>query len=133
VLRIIKHLFFSKSYILINFFFAVIILMIFVYSAIFSAQKNNHPIPSFCPHEPCASTGLSRSFSEIIRLNFDSAKKFNINGIRIFLFFLIQLFLRVMFSLLYYKSSKNKVILIDSIVSLSLFFITFKNFIILLF
>jgi hypothetical protein len=127
--------FFSESYIAVNIIFAGIIVLIIIYSGIFSAQKNNHPIPSGCIVQPCASTGLSRSFSEIVRFRFESAKKFNANGIPIFLFFFIQFWLRLSFSWLYSKflRCQKTIILTDAIFSVILFVITFRNFIFLLF
>lgn len=126
---------FNETYIIVNLIFVGIILLIVIYSSIFSAQKANHPIPSFCPHQPCASTGLSRSFSEIVRLNFDSAKKYNANGLSIFLFFFIQFWLRLLFIVLFSKFNKLKktILISDSLISLIIFAITFKNFILLIF
>ncbi|PLX13506.1 MAG: hypothetical protein C0597_11600, partial [Marinilabiliales bacterium] len=78
--------FLSEPYHIINSIFAGIIMLIFIYSGIFSAEKNNHPIKSSCAEiqgHPCKSEGLSRSFSEIVRLRFDTAKFYNENGIRV--------------------------------------------------
>ena len=93
----------KKPYILINLIFAEIIACIMLYSGIFSAQKNNHPI--ICIHEaltgePCPTCGLSRSFSEMVRGRIESARNYNPYGPKIFLFFLVQLFLRLAISLL---------------------------------
>jgi hypothetical protein len=122
---------YQDSYFIINFIFAGVIVLIVLYSGIFSAQKQNHPIPSFCPHQPCASTGLSRSFSEIVRFRFESANSFNKNGIRIFLFFFVQFWLRIFFSIINAKFNRNrtKIIIFDSVISVFLFFFSFKNFI----
>ena len=92
-----------KPYILINLIFAGIIACIMLYSGIFSAQKNNHPI--VCSHmaltgKPCPTCGISRSFSEMVRGRFESARNYNPYGPKIFLFFLVQLFLRLGISLL---------------------------------
>jgi hypothetical protein len=127
--------FFSESYIAVNIIFAGIIVLIIIYSGIFSAQKNNHPIPSGCIVQPCASTGLSRSFSEIVRFRFESAKKYNVNGIPVFLFFFIQFWFRLLFSWLYFKFSNRQrtIIITDSVFSVILFTIAFWNFIFLLF
>ena len=88
----------DKPYNKVNLIFAGIIVMIFIYYGIFSAEKSNHPVQ--CVHErltgeSCPTCGLSNSFSEIIRFNFEEAKEWNQNGIPIFLFFLIQLLLRI--------------------------------------
>jgi hypothetical protein len=122
-----------EAYIKINLLFAGIIIAIIIYSGIFSAQ-NEHPIK--CVHFeqtgiPCETCGISRSFSEIVRFDFQSAKDFNRNGIPIFLFFLIQLVFRILFSLIYSKNwtKPRNVIIIDSLVSILLFLIMFKNLI----
>ncbi len=105
--------------------------MIFIYSGIFSAEKNNHPIKSACEiftGHPCKSTGLSRSFSEIVRFDFESAKAYNSYGLRVFLFFLIQLLLRIAISLVIKKRkviSVNRIVIIDAIFSASLYLYCF--------
>lgn len=120
----------KEPYHIINLCFAGIIIMIFIYSGIFSAEKENYPIKSACKtitREPCKSTGLSRSFSEIVRFKFESAKSYNKFGIKIFLFFLIQLFLRFITSLfLYYKMlTQKRLVILDSIVSSGLYLYCF--------
>ena len=125
---------FRESYIKINCIFLVIILLIFIYSAVFSAEKKNHPIPSFhfeISGEKTTSSGLSCSFSEILRGNFNSAKKYNIHGIRIFIFFAAQFFFRILFSIIYqYKISFHRpVIIYDCTISSIFFIICFWPFI----
>ena len=105
-------------------------MLVFIYSGIFSVEKNNHPIKSACEvmtGEPCASTGLSRSFSEIVRFKFESAKSYNKYGLRIFAFFLVQFFLRVLFSWLIYKIRipKTPIIIFDSVFSTLLYIYCF--------
>ncbi|MDY6801932.1 MAG: hypothetical protein SVU94_12025 [Bacteroidota bacterium] len=114
----------------INLSFAGIIFLIFLYSGIFSVEKNNHPIKSACETitgEPCKSTGLSRSFSEIVRLQFESAKKYNPYSLKIFTFFLIQFFLRFFISFLIIKLSQHThfIIISDTIFAVSLYTICF--------
>jgi hypothetical protein len=68
------------------------------YSAVYSPVKQNYPLPSGSLFFGCKlvpSTGLSRSFSAIVRFQFQEARKYNPNGIRVFLFFLLQLLMRV--------------------------------------
>lgn len=120
----------KEPYHIINLCFAGIVIMILIYSGIFSAERNNYPIKSACEmitKKPCKSTGLSRSFSEIARFKFESAKSYNKYGIRIFLFFFIQLFLRFIASIfLHHKIfPKNKIIILDSIISASLYIYCF--------
>lgn len=125
--------YFSDSYIIINLIFAGIILMIIVYSGIFSAEKDKHLIKSACIEitgKPCKSVGLSRSFSEIVRLRFESAKEYNPYGIKIFSFFFIQLILRIGITILIIKKIfvKNKILYVDVVVSIVLFLVTFADF-----
>jgi len=124
----IKHL--KHPYQIINLTFAGIFLLIFIYSGIFSAEKNNHPIPSACEKftgEPCKSTGLSRSFSEIVRFNFQRAQNYNQYGIKIFSFFLIEFLLRFIISFLIYKRSKQikPIIFFDAVFSTTLYIYCF--------
>lgn len=122
----------NKPYIILNLSFIGLILLIFFYSAIFSAKKDNHPIPSYYEElagKESPTSGLSRSFSEIIRLNIKEAKEWNKNGLLIFLFFLIQLFMRIATSILILKKSIDikTLILADSITSVLLFTFCFRN------
>jgi hypothetical protein len=108
--------------------------MIFIYSGLFSAEKDNHPIPSFYEEltgETSASSGLSRSFSEIVRGRFESAREYNPNGIPVFLFFFIQFFQRLFVSLIIHKIyiNTNKIMIIDTISSIILFLYCFKGLI----
>lgn len=124
----------KEPYHIINSCFAGIILMIFLYSGIFSASQNNYPIKSACEvltGKPCSSTGLSRGFSEIVRFNFKSALNYNSQSVRVFLFFLIQLILRFASSLVLIKNAvkQNQVITIDSIVSVGSYVYCFWNII----
>ncbi len=124
----------GKPYNRINLIFAGIIILVFVYSGIFSAQKNNHPVP--CIHEkilgkPCPTCGISHSFSEIIRGNFKEAKEWNRNGIPIFLFFFIQLIMRVGITILNQKKivSGKTILYFDVVFSLLLFIVCFRRLI----
>jgi hypothetical protein len=123
----------DDPYLILNIFFAGVVILIIAYSAIFSPDQNNYPV--VCIHEkitgePCISCGLSHSFSLIVRGRIDEAYKWNIYGMRVFLFFLSQLFLRISFSLYYlkYTSTRKQLIVIDSISSGLLFLLTFWPF-----
>jgi hypothetical protein len=112
----------KDTYIKINLIFAGVILLVIAYSGIFSPEKNNYPV--VCIHEkltgvPCVSCGLSHSFSLIVRGKFAEARLWNIYGMRVFLFFAIQLIMRVLFSLLYIKSEgiRKQLIFFDTAVS----------------
>lgn len=124
----------DKPYNRINLILAGIIILIFVYSGIFSPQTDNHPVPCF--HEiltgkPCPTCGISHSFSEIIRGNFKEAKEWNRNGIPIFLFFFIQLIMRVGITILNQKKivSGKTILYIDVVFSLLLFIVCFRRLI----
>jgi len=92
-----KTLLFS-NYRIINLILAGILFAIFAYSAIYSPNKVNHPIPSYFTQltgEISPSTGLSRSFSSLVRCDVKSALNFNPFGLQIFVFLLIQLLFRI--------------------------------------
>lgn len=108
--------------------------MIFIYSGLFSAEKDNHPIPSFYEEftgETSASSGLSRSFSEIVRGKFKSAREYNPNGIPVFLFFFAQFFQRLVVSLIIHKKALNinRIVIFDTVSSILLFLYCFKDLI----
>lgn len=125
-----------ESYYLINILLAGVILLIFAYSAIFSPETNNYPVK--CVHEiatgkPCPSCGLSHSFSYIMRGDLRSASEWNSNGIAVFLFFLLQLVMRVSFAVAV-KRNPSLVspahIRLDIVLSLAAFILAFNKFII---
>jgi hypothetical protein len=123
----------DEPYLILNIFFAGVIILIFIYSGIFSPDKNNYPV--VCLHEkitgkPCFSCGLSHSFSLIVRGRIQEAYQWNIYGMRVFLFFVSQLILRIGFSLnfLKYTNTRKQLIAIDSIGSGVMFLITFWPF-----
>ncbi len=124
----------KEPYLIINIFFAGVILLIIAYSGIFSPVKDNYPVA--CLHEkltgePCISCGLSHSFSLIVRGRINEAYQWNIYGMRVFLFFVSQLILRVVFSIFYirYQSTRKQLIIIDSVGSAVLFLIAFWPYI----
>jgi len=131
----LKGWFRDNPYLIINIFFAGVILLIMAYSGFFSPDKNNYPV--ICLHEkltgePCFSCGLSHSFSLIVRGRIDESYKWNIYGMRVFLFFVSQLILRVAFSIFYlrYPATRKQLILIDCIGSGLIFLISFWPFIV---
>jgi hypothetical protein len=120
----------NQPYLIINIFFAGVILLIIAYSGIFSPVKGDYPI--VCIHEkltgqPCISCGLSHSFSLIVRGKVSEALMWNVYGLRVFLFFACQLILRIAFSLFYMKNSgsRTELIILDSISSFVIFLIAF--------
>ena len=123
----------NHPYLIINFVFAGVILLVLVYSGIFSPDKNNYPI--ICIHEkltglPCFSCGLSHSFSLIIRGRIEEAYQWNIYGMRVFVFFASQLLMRIVFSLFYNKFENIRKYLIryDIAGSVLIFAIAFYPF-----
>jgi hypothetical protein len=124
----------NEPYLIINIFFAGVILLIIIYSGFFSPDKDNYPVT--CLHEkltgePCVSCGLSHSFSLIVRGRIHEAYQWNLYGMRVFLFFAAQLVLRVVFSIYYlnYSQTRNQLIIIDCIGSGIIFLISFWPFI----
>lgn len=119
-----------NPYFQINIIFAGIIIAMLVYSGIFSANGFIHPIKS-ATSEPTISTGLSRAFSEIIRFNITEAKKYNTYSISIFLFFIIQLIMRLgsILLLLSTRISQKVLIISDILASLLLFLLSYYRFI----
>jgi hypothetical protein len=109
-------------------------MMIFIYSGLFSAEKDNHPIPSFYEElsgETSVSSGLSRSFSEIVRGRFNLAREYNPYSIPVFIFFLVQFFQRLLISFLIHKKNilTGRLILFDAASSICLFLFCFRGFI----
>ncbi|MFZ0283261.1 MAG: DUF2752 domain-containing protein [Bacteroidales bacterium] len=124
----------NEPYLLINIILAGVILLIFAYSGFFSPDTDNYPVA--CIHEkltgePCASCGLSHSFSLILRGRISEALGWNVYGLRVFLFFASQLVMRISFSLFYLKNpdTRQQLILYDITASIVVFLISFLPFI----
>jgi Protein of unknown function (DUF2752). len=131
--RILKAGIHNETYLIINIILAGVIVLIFAYSGFFSPEKENYPV--VCLHEkvtgqPCVSCGLSHSFSLIVRGRVGEAYHWNRYGMRIFLFFVAQLVLRVTFSLFYLKfaETRKQLIIVDCIGSCIIFFMAFWPF-----
>ncbi len=123
----------NEPYLILNIFFAGVIILMIAYSGIFSPDQNNYPVACF--HEkitgkPCISCGLSHSFSLIVRGRISEAYQWNIYSMRVFLFFISQLALRIVFSLYYisYPGTRLQLIIADSIGSGVIFILTFWPF-----
>lgn len=123
----------KHPYLIINLILAGVIMLILAYSGLFSPDKNNYPI--VCIHEkitgqPCLSCGISHSFSLIMRGRFSEAYDWNVYGMRIFLFFVFQLTLRVIYSIIYIKNpgTRYQLILTDCIGSGMIFIVAFGPF-----
>jgi hypothetical protein len=125
----------NRSYLWINIISAVAILVIFLYSLIFPVGYNDYPV--VCIHRShtgvkCPSCGLSHSFSALMHGDFQSANEYNPNGLLVFLFFLIQLLLRISFSFVLIRNifPYRKTATIDSAITVFLFIIFFGRLII---
>ena len=123
----------NEPYLIVNIIFAGVILLILLYSGFFSPDKDSYPV--VCIHEkitgePCVSCGLSHSFSLIVRGRIEEAYKWNHYGMRIFLFFALQLLMRAAFSIFYlkYADTRKQLILVDCIGSGIIFLVAFWPF-----
>lgn len=124
----------ARGYLLINMVFAGMIILIIIYSGVFSPVRNDYPVQ--CLHEkitgkPCPSCGLSHSFSYMLRGRIAEAIEWNTYGPRVFLFFILQLVMRVSFSftLLRNPGSARKLAIIDVLVSVTAFSLAFSQFV----
>lgn len=111
---------------------------VMVYSGLFSPEGGHHPAP--CLHEkltgkPCETCGLSRSFSAIVRCRLQEARQWSPYGTRIFLFFFVQFFLRILVSLLIARQlfRMQALLAADIVLSVSLFLYCFLPLIRVLF
>ncbi len=128
----------SEPYLKINIFLAGVILLIFAYSGFFSPVKDNYPIQ--CIHEkltgePCISCGMSHSFSLILRGKISESFDWNIYGLRIFLFFALQLVMRGVFSVLFIRipGIRRPLIICDIVCSVVLFLAAFMPYLVYIF
>jgi hypothetical protein len=118
----------SRCYHIINICFACIILGIILYSLLFRGE--NHPIPALLTKITGLippSKGLSAGFSELVRGNLAEASSLNPNSLRIFSFFIIQLFTRALVSVAIEGNwiKLSLIVVMDTLYSLILFFICF--------
>jgi hypothetical protein len=100
-----------EAYFTVNIILAGVILLIMGYSFFYSPERDDYPI--VCIHEkltgqPCPSCGLSHAFSLIVRWRFDEALIWNQYSIRIFLFFLVQLLMRLGLAAYLYRKELRK-------------------------
>jgi hypothetical protein len=128
----------SDPYLTINIVFAGVIMLIMAYSGIFSPVKDNYPVA--CLHEritgePCVSCGLSHSFSLLLKGKFNEAYEWNVYGIRVFLFFVAQFFMRILFSVVYARNtnSRKQLIIFDITASIIIFLLSFQQFLVYIF
>ena len=125
--------FIKEPYFTINIVLTGVIMLVMIYSIVFSPDKDDYPVT--CIHEkltgePCVSCGLSHSFSLILRGRFNEAYQWNVYGMRVFLFFALQLLMRIAFSLFYvrFTGTRKQLIIMDIIGSILLFLLAFRQF-----
>ena len=125
--------FIKEPYLTINIVLTGVIMLVMIYSIVFSPDKDDYPVT--CIHEkltgePCVSCGLSHSFSLILRGRFDEAYQWNVYGMRVFLFFALQLIMRIAFSLFYvrFTNTRKQLMIMDIIGSILLFLLAFRQF-----
>lgn len=125
--------FIKEPYLTINIVLTGVILLVMIYSIVFSPDKDDYPVT--CIHEkltgePCVSCGLSHSFSLILRGRFNEAYEWNVYGMRVFLFFALQLLMRIAFSLFYirFTDTRKQLMIMDIIGSILLFLLAFRQF-----
>jgi len=118
---------FSEPYIKINFILLGGIIFIFAYSYLYPfLNPMQYAIPSHCknlPEKYCKSKGLTRSFYELTKLNFEKARMLNKYSIEVFTFFSFQLIFRIFFSIIYVK--ERRVVNVDIFISTVYFVIVF--------
>lgn len=113
-----------EPYIIINLIFALLLVAIFCYFGTFSST-DAYPI-SAITRQTVTSTGLQRALSELMRGNLNTALQLNIYSLGIFIFFITELLIRLIFSIIYIKTDKKKKIIIaDAIISIILFLSAF--------
>jgi len=123
----------ENTCLLINIVLAGIIVFIFIYSALFSPSGADYPVK--CIHEqltgePCPSCGLSRSFSYIIRGDIEAALMLNPYGLRVFLFFLFHLVMRISNIIFIIRKPQytRELVLADSGLAIITFLLAFGQF-----
>jgi hypothetical protein len=113
-------------YHIVNMVFVAVILGILLYSAFFSPEPDRHPVScihSLATGEPCPSCGLSRAFSFLVRGEVEASRALNPGAIPVFLFFIIQLFMRGLTSLAMTirLMPANRLALADAVLSVFIF------------
>jgi len=123
----------SKTYSILNYILAGVIVAIFIYAAISSQNNCVHPK---CIHDEllgkrCPTCGLMQGFSSILKGRIHEAYHIQRNSLRIFLLLLIQLLIRISALLVVKKyPSRLKVIMrIDVITTSFLVIVVFINII----
>lgn len=114
-----------EPYIITNIIFAVVLVSILAYFGIFSCS-DEYPVGAIT-NRTLPSTGLQRALSEWMRLRPQSAMQFNPYSLGVFVFFVSQLLMRILFSIIYLLNIRMRhgLILADAVVSALLFLCAF--------
>ncbi len=120
----------GRPYLLINLILGVVFLMVIIYPVVFTPDTGRHPLP--CVYTSltgieCSSCGLSRGFSHIVRGQLSEAVELNRHSLPVFLFFAIQLIMRISLSMAYAREifSARAIVTVDIFVSSGMFLIVF--------
>ncbi len=123
----------SRPYLALNVIFAGVILLILGYSFFYSPDEERYPVP--CVHEkitgePCPSCGLSHAFSLIVRGRIDEALEWNSQSVRVFLFFALQLVMRIVLGAVSLETVRGlkRVTVTDAVVSSAMALVAFFPF-----
>ncbi|MFZ2287391.1 MAG: DUF2752 domain-containing protein [Bacteroidales bacterium] len=123
----------GRPYFILNVILTGVILLIMGYSFFYSPDEERYPVP--CVHEmitgePCPSCGLSHAFSLIVRGRIDEALQWNSQSMRVFLFFALQLVMRVSLGIrtLVTVSGLRKIAITDAAVSSAMALVAFFPF-----
>jgi hypothetical protein len=121
-----------NSYKKINIIFALLIMFIFFYCYLSSfISIGLHSSCEGLPLAYCKSRGLTRAFSQIMRFNFHEAICFNPYSVKIFLFFLIQLIVRLLINAIIRLDNFKFVRNSDLFFSLIFFLFSFYNLVLI--
>jgi hypothetical protein len=111
-----------NGYLAVNIIFAGVILLIMGYSFFYSPDEEKYPVP--CIHEKitgeqCPSCGLSHAFSLIVRGRIDEAMQWNSASGGVFLFFAVQLLLRIILVVRIFLTVRylRQISVVDAVVS----------------
>jgi Protein of unknown function (DUF2752) len=123
----------SRPYLVLNIIFAGVILLILGYSFFYAPDEERYPVP--CVHEkitgePCPSCGLSHAFSLIVRGRIDEAIEWNSQSVRVFLFFALQLVMRIVLGAVALETVRGlkQVSVTDAVVSTAMALVAFFPF-----
>lgn len=119
----------APAYVIISLVFFIVIGVGFAYSYFF--YPNDHPLDCAVKEatgKDCPSCGFSRAFSNYTHFKFTEGRSFNALSWPVFLFFLLQFFLRGGIVFYFFKTKRqpsSQFILTELIISISFFLFAF--------